>query len=294
MSKNIFQSVKQAIGSLDPQEIRDQADKPIRIGLHAGSDSAYRQMESFFIPENLSDEKRADLQLMVRRAMDSHRYDIDIYSHELSAPRDGFYFSPQNPDHTVREILQQRTDLALPLARYLYPFRKPVVDRIISKVSRENALFALATAVPDIVPFLSLPWAVGEFASDTAFITANQFRMAFYIAGASDRPVGYREQKSEIAMILVGAFGWRALARELVGKIPLGGGLLPKAAIAYAGTRVVGMSMERYYRIGYGYTRQERREVYEKALARGKVVANALLTGLKRQPFARAWQEQTQ
>ena len=49
---------------------------------------------------------------------------------------------------------------------------------------------------------------------------------------------------------MLGAFGWRALARELVGKIPMGGGLIPKAAIAYAGTRVVGLSLERLYRIG--------------------------------------------
>jgi hypothetical protein len=182
--------------------------------------------------------------------------------------------------------LQRRADLALPLARHIYPFRAPVVHRIITKISKENAMFAVATAIPDIIPFLSLPWAIGEFASDTAFITANQFRMGFFLAAASDRPVGYREQKAEIASVLVGAFGWRAIARELVGHIPLGGGLLPKAAIAYAGTRVVGMSMERYYRIGYGYTREERRVAYEEALLRGKTVANALLSAVKRQPAA--------
>ena len=43
---------------------------------------------------------------------------------------------------------------------------------------------------------------------------------------------------------LVKAFGWRALARELVGHIPLGGGLIPKGAIAYAGTYVVGKGLE--------------------------------------------------
>ena len=112
---------------------------------------------------------------------------------------------------------------------------------MVKKIAKENALFSLATALPDIVPFISLPWAIGEFASDTAFLTANQIRMAFLLAAANDRDIGYHEQRGEIASIILGAFGWRALARELVGKIPWGGGLVPKAAIAYAGTRVAGL-----------------------------------------------------
>ncbi len=284
MSLNLFQSVKQAISNLDPQEVRDQAERPVRIGLHARSEQAYGEMARFFVPREVSDLKRMELGNTLMRAGDADHYDVDVYSPELLVPRNAFVFSPANPERTVREILIQRPELALPLARNIYPFRQPVVQKIITKISKENALFSLATAIPDIVPFLSLPWAIGEFASDTAFITANQFRMGFFLAAASDRPVGYREQKAEIASVLLGAFGWRAIARELVGHIPLGGGLLPKAAIAYAGTRVVGMSMERYYRIGYGYTSNERKAAYEQALQRGRTVASALLTGIKRSP----------
>ena len=72
------------------------------------------------------------------------------------------------------------------------------------------------------------------------------------------------------------------MARELAGKIPLGGGLLPKAAIAYAGTRVVGLSLERFYRLGQGFTRQERRQAYEAALERGRLFAASLLGGERR------------
>jgi len=117
-------------------------------------------------------------------------------------------------------------------------------------------------------------------------LTANQVRMAFLLAAASDRDIGYREQKGELASILLGAFGWRAIARELVGKIPFGGGLLPKAAIAYAGTRVAGMSLERYYRIGYGYTCEERQVAYADALVRGKSIAGAMLEGIKHRQIA--------
>lgn len=152
---------------------------------------------------------------------------------------------------------------------------------MVKKIAKENALFALATAIPDIVPLISLPWAVGEFASDTAFLTANQIRMAFLLAAANDRDVGYHEQRGEIATIVLGAFGWRTLARELVGKIPWGGGLIPKAAIAYAGTRVAGMSLERFYRLGKAYTRAERRLAYEDALARGRHLVSGFVEGFQ-------------
>ncbi len=281
MALNFFASLKEAISNLNPQDIRDQVERPLRIGLHASSEAGYQQMEDYFLPRQVSDGKRRELEGVLVRANNGQAHDLDIYTPELTRPPYGFTFSAAYPDRTVREILARRQDLSLVLARNVYPFREPVVRWIIAKISKENAMFSLATAIPDVVPLLSLPWAVGEFASDTVVLTANQFRMAFFLAAASDRPIGYREQKGEIASIFASAFGWRAIARELVGKIPLGGGLLPKAGIAYAGTRVVGMSIARYYRIGYGYTEEERRLAYEKAIGRGKTLASAVLTGIK-------------
>ncbi len=114
-------------------------------------------------------------------------------------------------------------------------------------------------------------------------MTVNQIRMAFMLAAASDRPLGYREQRSEIASIVAGSFGWRAIARELIGKVPFGGGLIPKAAIAYAGTFAVGLSIERLYRLGYGFTREERRAAYEEAYENGKQIANMLLETFRHQ-----------
>jgi hypothetical protein len=291
MSVKLFQHIKDALGNLDPEEIRRHTERPMRLFLYANHDESYRQMEDFFIPPELSDGKRAQLQQIVQRTSEgflpSQSHDLEIYFEDspqslLSPTRQVFAFCPDDPQRTIRDVLANRPDLAIPLALHVHPFREEVSKRIVKKVARENALFSLATAIPDIIPFISLPWAIGEFASDTAILTANQIRMAFLLAAASDRTVGYREQKGEIATIVAGAFGWRALARELVGKIPMGGGLLPKAAIAYAGTRVAGMSLERYYRLGRAYTRAERRLAYEDALERGKTFAASLLEGLKR------------
>jgi hypothetical protein len=105
--------------------------------------------------------------------------------------------------------------------------------------------------------------------------------MAFLIAGASDRDVGYLEQKSEIAMVIGSAFGWRALARQVVGKIPFGGGLIAKAAVAYAGTKVLGLSLDHYYSIGFTYTREERDRLYADAFRQGRHAALRVLRSLR-------------
>jgi hypothetical protein len=288
MSIQLFQHVKDAIRNLDPEDIRKHTDRPLRLLLYAPGEEQYRDMEHFFIPRDVSAAKRAQVRRLVYRAAEggvpATPGDLEIYfdpSRDLAGASDAFGFDPAQPDAIVPQILHRRPDLAVPLALHVLPFREEVSRRMVKKVARENALFALATALPDIIPLISLPWAIGEFASDTAFLTANQIRMAFLLAAANDRDVGYHEQRGEIASIVLGAFGWRALARELVGKIPWGGGLVPKAAIAYAGTRVVGLSLERYYRLGKGYTRVERREAYQEALERGKQIVGGLVEGFE-------------
>ena len=284
MSIHVLQNIKRAVGNLNPEHIRQHTERPLRIFLYADAENDYRQMEEFFVPRDLSPAKRNQLKHRVYRASEGFspesRGDLEIYYKDQYGDlglKHAFGFSPGDPDRLVNDVLRRRPELAIPLALHAMPFRHEVSRRIVKKVARENALFALATAVPDIIPFISLPWAIGEFASDTAVLTANQIRMAFLLAAANDRDIGYREQRAEIGTIIMGAFGWRALARELVGKIPLGGGLIPKAAIAYAGTRVAGMSLERYYRVGRSYTREERRQAYEEALERGKRIATLLL-----------------
>jgi hypothetical protein len=281
MAVAVLRQLKQALSTLNPNELREQAERPLRVGLIAADAEELGEMEQFFAPAHFSPERRAEAsRLLVRGG--GPGCDLQIYHTSLLRPAKTFSFDPEAPDDCVRAILRSREDLMLPLARQLSPFRRPAACRIIRSIAKENALFCLATAIPDVVPSWTLiPWAVGEFTSDTAFLTMNQIRMAFMLAAASDRVIGYREQGSEIASIVAGAFGWRALARELVGKIPFGGGLIPKAGIAYAATFAVGMSLERLYRLGYGFTRAERKTAYEDALENGKQIAGMLLNGLR-------------
>ena len=283
MPLKYLRNVKDALGWLKPHEVIRKAQRDVRVGLHAEDDLAYFRMESWLAPSHWSTARRQEAAWTIERAEPDARngYDLEVWSDQMPHPPGAITFCWRNPAVTVRQVIQKHDDLLIPLARALDPFRRPVASHIVRKVAFENAVFSIATALPDVVPLLSLPWAAGEFASDTAVLTANQIRMTFMLGAASNREVGYREQRNEIGSIIAGAFGWRALARELAGKIPLGGGLIPKAAIAWAGTQVVGQSLERYYRIGYAYTAAERKEAWDKAIEKGKTVAGALLAGVR-------------
>jgi hypothetical protein len=287
----IISQVKQALSRLNPDEVRSQAERPLRILLVADHNSTYAAMEDWLLPASVSTERRLQVSRILVRECDpgaGGRFQIVFHERGALPPsnwvagEDAFAFDSHRPERLLDAVLETRKEYALALARLFPPFRSAVVERAIMKTAKENALFSLLTALPNVVPSVAeLPWAVGEFASDTAVLTANQIHMAFVLAGASGRAVGFKEQRSEIGSIVAGAWGWRTVARQLVGKVPFGGGLVPKAAIAFAGTYVVGLTLERIYRVGYGLSSGERAEAYEQALGRGKQVASLLLRRLR-------------
>ena len=261
---------------LRPDEVRKRAEEPVRFGLVAADDWGYSEMENFLLPDTMARPLRIERAGQVHRASERdapEKVDIVLYQHGIPSSEDVFVFQPEDPDAAIHEILAEHDDLSLPLARQFPAFRKPVVEDLIQSVARENALFAITTALPNVIPnLIELPWAFGEFASDTVFLTANQIRMAFVIAAASGREIGVSHQKAEIASLVAGAFGWRALARELAGLIPLGEGLIPKGAIAYAATFLVGKGLEHFYEAHVPYTPEQRVNTYKQALERGKTM----------------------
>jgi hypothetical protein len=273
-------SIRKAISTLNPKQVREMSERPLHVALHAPDEGSYERMENFLL-RDLSVTRRHESALLLSRPgapAVAKNSDLAIYHETLVAPAHSLVFHPGRPQALVERALSKYPDLAVALAKSFVPFRRPFVEKVIAKTSRENTLFSLATALPDIIPSaIELPWALAEFASDTAFLTMNQVRMAFLIAAASDRDVGYFDQKSEIATVIGSAFGWRALARQLVGKIPFGGGLVAKAAVAYAGTKVLGYSLDRFYAIGFTYSREERDHIYADALRQGKKVALKIL-----------------
>lgn len=281
MSVQSLIGIRKALNSLNPNHVRDLSAGSAQVTLHAPNEAAYREMEEFFL-RDLRPARRNNSSAFLGRSgrpSSGGAHEIVVYHEGSLAPAGALVLNPAHPEHFIETTLRRFPDAGIPLARSFSPFRKPFVRSVVTKTARENTLFSLTTALPDVIPnILELPWAVAEFASDTAFLTMNQVRMAFLLAAASDREIGYREQKAEIASVIGGAFGWRALARQLVGKIPFGAGLIGKAAVAYAGTKVVGLSLDHLYSVGYSYTREERDQLYADAFQQGKKVAAKILS----------------
>ena len=267
------------------------ADRSVHIGLMASSETRLNEMWFWLAPVAISEAKRLTLAAMVHplgpelpgMPAPPARLDLEIWEGGMPGkPDHAFTYYPNNPQQTVDEILEKHDELGLALSRHFLPFRKAVSEKIINSICNENVMFSITTSLPNIVPsMLSLPFAVGEFASDTAFLTVNQLRMAFLLAGAHDHPVGYRQQKAQVASVIAGAFGWRAIAREVVSKIPFGGGVIGKAGISYAGTWVVGRSLESLYRVGGNLTYGERKKMYSEGLERGKQMAEKFMASFR-------------
>lgn len=260
-----LRQARAAAAMLNPEEVRSRSVQPVMVGLIAEDDLGFARMEDTLVlgggpsPAFRAGDPNAP-----------ERVDLVFYDAHLPAPEGAYTLCHHNTEDTVQAVLRDHEDLMLPLARQFPGLRKPIVDRIVRSVARENGLFAITTALPDVIPnLIELPWAVGEWATDTAFLTVNQVRMAFLIAAACGKEVGYGHQKMEIASIVAGAFGWRAIARELAGKIPFGGGLLPKGLIAYAGTYMVGKGLERLHH-GHAWTAADREAAYQHGLEHGK------------------------
>jgi len=287
MVNSFLATIGKAIRSVNPEEVRGMANRSVHIGLMASNETRLNEMWFWLAPIGISEAKRQTLAAMVHplgpKLTDMPpppaRLDLEIWEGGMrDRPDRAFTYYPNDPQRTVDEILAKHDELGLALSRHFLPFRKTVSEKIISAICKENVMFSITTSLPNIMPsVLSLPFAVGEFASDTAFLTVNQLRMAFLLAGAHDRPIGYREQKAQVAGVIAGAFGWRAIAREAVSKIPFGGGVIGKAGISYAATWVVGRSLERLYKVGGNLTQGERKKVYSEGLERGKQIAEKLM-----------------
>jgi uncharacterized protein (DUF697 family) len=140
-------------------------------------------------------------------------------------------------------------------------------ETVAAKLTRDAALNALkvagASAVVDHVPFLGV--VLGAFASagDMMAITGIQMTLMLNIGATYGRDPDLN-QIWELLPIVGGGFGWRALARELSGFIPVGG-IFIKAAIGYAGTVVVGEGVSYYYRNGRQMGLEDAARVYEEA-----------------------------
>ena len=184
-------------------------------------------------------------------------------------------------DAMLDRILEDKPNLVMALARNFPVFRRRAAQKIIHDTATANAQFSLVTGVAEAFPILREIGFPGVVLSDVFVLTKNQTLMTLRLAAAYGLPLDYKSRLKEVAPILANAFGWRAVARELVGLIPVVG-FLAKPAIAYAGTATVGKAAQLYYETGEQVTSAQARRIYKEAYEVGKTRVRELASGMRR------------
>jgi uncharacterized protein (DUF697 family) len=162
--------------------------------------------------------------------------------------------------------------------------RLPILrTTVAAKLTRDAALNALkisgASALIGQVPFVGA--FLGAFASggDMMAITGIQMTLMLQIRAAFGKDPDVA-QMWELLPVVGGGFGWRALARELSGYIPVGGVVI-KSAIAYAGTMVVGEGATFFELHGRRMSKVDAARIYEDARKSAQSFARDMVTRIR-------------
>ena len=100
--------------------------------------------------------------------------------------------------------------------------------------------------------------------------------MCYRIALASGRDEEPRKMMTEIIGVIGGGVLFRQIARQLVGLIPVAG-LLPKVAVAYAGTYAIGRAMAAWTTEGRQVTVDTVARYSREGLERGRALAEHMV-----------------
>lgn len=155
--------------------------------------------------------------------------------------------------------------LAVSLARDFGTLRFLYARQLIRSTASRNARMALASTLrPPAVPVIGTMWRFFATTGETIAMTASQVQLCLLMAALHHRSVDFFDRMGELWPVIGSSFGWRGIARSLVGMLP-GVGWLSKGSLAYAGTWMVGETSRLYYE--YGQPRQEEvlREIRRRA-----------------------------
>jgi len=179
-------------------------------------------------------------------------------------------------------VLRLLPDLSLALGRSFPLFRFPIAHQLINDTCLANAAYAFSTGLAEVVPILDLPLNI----TDMAVLTKAQAFLVYRLGLLLGFSTRWQDYIAEFGSVIGGGFLWRQLARSLVGLIPVWG-ILPKVAVAYAGTYVVGHAILQWYLTGRHIDRKQLNALYRQALAHGRANAQRLIKSLPKPRLGR-------
>ena len=116
------------------------------------------------------------------------------------------------------------------LAARVPVLREPLCRELTESFSRKNGILAVAIFIPG---------------ADFPVLTLNQIRLVLRLGAAHGVEIDQQRLPEVLATVAAG-FGFRALARQLLGAIPVAGWAV-KGGVAYGGTRALGEAAMRYF-----------------------------------------------
>lgn len=182
----------------------------------------------------------------------------------------------------VPAVMELLPDHHLSLARHFPLFRLAVAYALINETCFANATYALSTGLAENVPALNIPLNV----TDLVVLTKAQVFLVYRLGLALGFSTRWQDYVAEFGSVIGGGFLWRQLARQLVGLIPVWG-VIPKVAVAYSGTFVVGHVVLRWYLTGRHLSPKQLAELYRQSFRQGLEIARALLARAPRPRLGR-------
>lgn len=161
------------------------------------------------------------------------------------------------------------------VGRRLPALRETVAAKLTRDAANNALKVALASAVVDHIPVVGLVMGVFASAGDMMAITGIQMMLMLHIEATYGKDPDV-QRMWQLLPVIGGGFGWRSLARELSGFIPVAG-IAIKGAIAYAGTIVVGEGVTFYYEQGRQMSSGQARSIYESTKKEAMTFARDLL-----------------
>ncbi len=177
----------------------------------------------------------------------------------------------------VPAILRLLPDDHLALGRQFPLFRLAIARQYIGETCFANATYAFSTGLAEIVPVLDLPLNL----TDIVILTKSQALLVYRLGLLVGFSMRWQDYITEFGGVIGGGFVWRQVARQLIGLIPMWG-IVPKVAVAYAGTYVVGQTVLQWYLTGRNLSRKQLNALYRQALQQGKENARRLLARVPR------------
>jgi uncharacterized protein (DUF697 family) len=179
-----------------------------------------------------------------------------------------------------QHLVECSRGVEIAVGRRLPPLREAVASQLTRDAANNALKVALASAVVDHIPVLGVVLAPFSSAGDMVAITGIQVMLMLHIEAAYGQDPDM-QRMWQLLPVIGGGFGWRTLAREIVGFIPLAG--IPiKGAIAYAGTIVVGEGVTFFLEHGRHMTKAQAAQLYMRTRNDALRVARELIARVRR------------